>query len=218
MKTNPKGVLPALLKERAVLTSEVKRALANAKLDIKETLDREINELLYPYDVWLSIPEIRQANKWDETDLRWILSGHVELTGSERLDVPDGSMSTMPEITGYCNPQTGLQGVKCELSVDTKGIAHVNFRFAHCVVLKLDELRALFIKANIDLQKIMAPIKEVYDRLEEVNKVLREITNGTHGAPLQLGVLEDNEPYNSNTLGFDDDDHDNDSGDDLPPF
>ena len=172
MITNPNGGITALLKERAMLTSEVKRALTNAKLDINETLDREINELLYPYDVWLSIPEIRQANKWDETELRWILSGHVELTGSERLDVPDGSMSTMPEISGYCNPQSGLQGVKCELSVDTKGIAHVNFRFANCLVLKLDELRTLFIKANIDLQKMMAPIKEVYYRLCEKHPTL----------------------------------------------
>ena len=218
MKTNPKGVLPALLKERAVLTSEVKRALANAKLDIKKELDREVNELLFPYDIWVSLPDVRKSYGWEDCELRWVLTGDVELIGSERLDVPNGSMRSMPRLRGHCNPKDGLEGLEFELSVQTKSMAHVNFRFAHHIVVKLDELKDLFKKANVKLQVLLAPIQETYNRLEVVNQELRELTNGTHGASLDSPVFKEDEPYDSSFLGFDDDDHDDDWGGGLPPF
>jgi len=218
MKTNPKGVLPALLKERAVLTSEVKRALANAKLDIKKELDREVNELLFPYDIWVSLPDVRQSYGWEDCEHRWVLSGDVELIGSERLDVPNGRLRSMPRLRGHLNPKDGLEGLEFELSVQTKIMAHVNFRFAHHIVVKLDELKGLFKAANVRLQDLMIPIQETYNRLEEVNKELHELTNGTHGAPLNDPIFKEDEPYDSSFLGFDDDDHDDDWGGGLPPF
>ena len=218
MKTNPKGVLPALLKERAVLTSEVKRALANAKLDIKKELDREVNELLFPYDIWVSLPDVRQSYGWEDCEHRWVLSGDVELIGSERLDVPNGRMRSMPRLHGHLNPKDGLEDLEFELSVQTKIMAHVNFRFAHHIVMKLDELKGLFKAANARLQDLMIPIQETYNRLEEVNKELHELTNGTHGAPLNDPIFKEDEPYDSSFLGFDDDDHDDDWGGGLPPF
>jgi len=218
MITNPNGGITALLKERAMLTSEVKRALATAKLDLKRVIDCEVNELLFPYDVWISIPEVRQSNSWDKSNFRWILSGDIELTGAERLDVPNGSMRTMPRFHGRCNPTDGLDGLEFQFSVQTKGIAHVNLRFAHIVVLKIDELKNVFKSANAELQSLMEPIKVTYDRLEEVNNELRELTNGTHGAPFASFELQDEAPYDSSFLGFDDDDHDDDWGGGLPPF
>jgi len=218
MKTNPKGVLPALLKERAVLTSEVKRALANAKLDIKKELDREVNELLFPYDIWVSLPDVRQSYGWEDCEHRWVLSGDVELIGSERLDVPNGRLRSMPRLRGHLNPKDGLEGLEFELSVQTKIMAHVNFRFAHHIVVSLDELKGLFKAANVRLQDLMIPIQETYNRLEEVNKELHELTNGTHGAPLNDPIFKEDEPYDSSFLGFDDDDHDDDWGGGLPPF
>lgn len=218
MKTNPKGVLTALLKERAVLTSDVKNALTAAKLDIKKVLDREVNELLFPYDVWLTLPEVRKSFAWDDCKHRWVLSGDVEIIGSERLDVPNGSLRSMPRLHGHCNPNHGLEDLEFDFSVQTKSIAHVNFRFAHHVVVKLDELKDLFKSANEQLQGLMAPIQETYNRLEVVNKELRELTNGTHGTSLDMAVFKEDEPYDSSFLGFDDDDHDDDWGGGLPPF
>jgi len=123
-----------------MLTSEVKRTLATAKLDLKRVIDCEVNDLLFSYDVWISIPEVRQSNSWDKSNFRWILSGDIELTGAERLDVPNGSMRTMPRFHGHCNPTVGLEGLVFQFSVQTKGISHVILRFAHIVVLKIDAL------------------------------------------------------------------------------
>lgn len=191
MITNPNGGITALLKERAMLTSEVKRALATAKLDLKRVIDCEVNELLFPYDVWTSIPEVRKSNSSDKSNFRWILSGDIELTGAERLDVPNGSMRTMPRFHGRCNPTDGLEDLEFQFSVQTKGIAHVNLRFAHIVVLKIDELKNVFKSANAELQNLMEPITVSVDFNTKLFKSTNSTLRGLISYNLYLNTYND---------------------------
>lgn len=218
MKTNPNWGLTALLKERAALTSEVRRALSVAKIDIKQVLDREINVLLFPYSVWVTIPELRQSLDFEECAHRWVLSGDIQLVGAERLDRQDYIMSCMPTMHAQCNPKKGLEYFDFRVSFSSKEEAQENLRFANFIAMKLEELKAVFITANDDLQELISPIKAKYDRLSVVNQELRELTFGTHGAELNLTELEDLEPTDPKFLNFDDDDSDDMWGGDLPPF
>lgn len=218
MNTNPNWGLTALLKERAALTSEVRRALSVAKLDIKQVLDREINVLLFPYSVWVTIPELRQSHDFEDCAYRWVLSGEIQLVGAERLDRQDHVLLCMPAMHAQCSPTKGLEDTEFKLWFRTKEQAQENLRFANYIAMKLEELKAVFIAANDDLQELISPIKVKYDRLSVVNQELRELTFGTHGAKLNLSELEDYEPTDPKFLNFDDDDSDDMWGGDLPPF
>jgi len=218
MNTNPNWGLTALLKERAALTSEVRRTLSVARIDIKQVLDREINVLLFPYSVWVTIPELRQSHDFEECEYRWVLSGNVQLVGAERLDRQDHVLLCMPAMHAQCNPIKGLEDTEFKLWFRTKEEAQENLRFANYIAMRLEELKAVFIAANDELQELIIPIKANYDRLSVVNQELRELTFGTHGAELNLPELEDCEPTDPKFLNFDDDDSDDIWGGDLPPF
>jgi len=218
MNTNPNWGLTALLKERAALTSEVRRTLSVARIDIKQVLDREINVLLFPYSVWVTIPELRQSHDFEECEYRWVLSGNVQLVGAERLDRQDHVLLCMPAMHAQCNPTKGLEDTEFKLWFRTKEEAQENLRFANYIAMRLEELKAVFIAANDELQELIIPIKANYDRLSVVNQELRELTFGTHGAELNLPELEDCEPTDPGFLSFDDDDSDDIWGGDLPPF
>ena len=218
MKTNPNWGLTALLKERAALTSEVRRALSVAKLDIKQVLDREINVLLFPYSVWVTIPEVRQSLDFEKCEHRWVLAGDVQLVGAERLDVQDYIMFCMPTMHAQCNPTKGLEDFDFRVSFRSKEEAQENLRFANFIAVRLEELKAIFKEANDDLQELISPIKAKYDRLSVVNQELRELTFGVHGAELNLPELEDCEPTDPGFLSFDDDDSDDIWGGNPPLF
>ena len=218
MNTNPNWGLTALLKERAALTSEVRRALSVAKLDIKQVLDREINVLLFPYSVWVTIPELRQSHDFEDCAYRWVLSGEIQLVGAERLDVQDYIMFSMPTMHAQCNPTKGLEDFDFRVSFRSKEEAQENLRFANFIAVRLEELKAIFIEANDELEDMISPIKVKYDRLSVVNQELRELTFGIHGAELNLPELEECEPTDPGFLNFGDDESDDIWGGNPPLF
>ena len=147
-----------------------------------------------------------------------MLAGDVQLVGAERLDVQDYIMFCMPTMHAQCNPTKGLDDFDFRVSFRSKEEAQENLRFANFIAVRLEELKAIFIEANDELEDMISPIKVKYDRLSVVNQELRELTFGVHGAELNLPELEDCEPTDPGFLSFDDDDSDDIWGGNPPLF
>jgi hypothetical protein len=206
------GGLNGLLAERALLVSSIRRAIAAASLDVKAHIERELNVALFPYEIWVSLPDLRQRYTEEDCPYDWVLEGEFGLSAVTLLG-PDGEQKlSMPALRGELHPRDGLRCTYLHLGVQTPEGAKESLDFARFVVSKMDEVHDVLRQANETLQAPIAAAKADFKRLETVNQALREVTGGQHGQAVFIPLLEDHEPFGLDFL------MDDDEGGGLPPF
>lgn len=203
------GGLNGLLAERALLISRIRRALSATNLDIKALIERELNVAFFPYEIWVSLPDLRQRYQAEDTPYLWVLDGEFSFTAATLFGPHGEERTDLPMLRAELHPRDGLRCTNLHLGAQNAADAKKNLDFAHLVVQKLEVIRGILDEANQALQEPIAAAQADYKRLEQVNLALRDITDGTHGKDVWFPLLEEHEPFN---LDFTDED----GG--LPPF